>query len=131
MGNYRGTIIEESLSDLSALNDLKIIKTDVETVTAEHETPHLNKWTLHRVQIPAELVDRVAEKISRSLNTEHGHWYADFKTGARHYIIFSGKIFKINRSSHQQYEAARQYGISLGIPAQQVDFSQDIKEWQN
>lgn len=128
---YRGIVIEESLKDLSALNDLKIVKTDTETVTVEHETSHLKKWTLHHVEIPAEIVERVADKLSRSLDVENGHWYADFKTGARHYVIFSGRVFTIDRSSRRQYEAVRQYGIKIGIPEHQLDFSQDIKEWQN
>jgi len=130
MLTYRGTVIEESLNDLSALDDLKIIKTDIEPATFEHQASNIKKWTLHRVEIPLEIVDRVAKKISDSISTENGPWYADFKTGARHYIIFSGRIFIIDRSDRKQYENARQYGVKLGIPEHQLDFSQDIKEWQ-
>ncbi len=46
-----------------------------------------------------------------------------------HYIIFRNKIFKIDLSN-PKYREAMEYGISLGIPWYQLDFSPEIEEWK-
>lgn len=42
--NYKGVIIEESLTDNSVLGDVNIVSTKVEPVTEHHKTPHLKQW---------------------------------------------------------------------------------------
>ena len=128
MKNYFGVIIEEGLEDKSVLKLTKILSTKIEKVVSSHHTPWLTKWTLHKVEIPEDKAQEVAELIGESIDSSHSHsWYADYKNPKWHYIIFPHKIFKINRKSNEQYAKAREYGISLGIPEYQVDFSPDIK----
>ena len=129
MSNYSGVIIEESLEDKRILKKLKIISTKIEKVTKHHKTPWLSKWTLHSVEIPENEADEIAQEISIYLDSEH-NWYADFKNEKYHYIIFKNKVFFIDRRNKEQYYAAKEYGISLGIPEYQVDFHQDIQEWE-
>jgi hypothetical protein len=119
--NYVGTIIEESLENTDVLNGVKISKTKIEKVTARHSTPWIKQWTVHSVEIPDNQAKGVAEQISKVLDSKHS-WYADFKSEAKHYIIFRGRVFFIDRQSQGQYDAARQYGISVGIPEYQVNF---------
>lgn len=126
---FEGVIIEESLADKTVLRNVTIIKTDVEQVTESHKTPWVSQWTLHTIEIPEGDADRVAEGISQSLDTEH-NWYADFKNERIHFIIFRDKVFKIDRSKKEEYEAATQYGISVGIPAYQVDFAPNVMHWE-
>ena len=121
MQNYQGTIIEESLEDKSVLKDIKILSTKVEKVTARHATPWLKKWTLHKVEIPEDQAVLIAEIISENLDKDHA-WYADYKNDDHHYIIFRGKIFFMDRKNQMQYDEAKNYGLSLGIPSYQVDF---------
>lgn len=125
--NYSGVIIEESLEDKGVLEDLKIVETEVEPVTEKHKTPWINQWTLHTVEIPMNRADSVAENIGRSLDREHS-WYADFKNDSFHYIIFRDKVFRVDRSKKEQYDEVTEYGVSLGIPDYQVDFSSNIQE---
>lgn len=125
--NYSGVIIEESLEDKGVLEDVKILETEVEPVTEKHKTPWIKQWTLHTVEIPGSLADSVAEEISQALDHEHS-WYADFKNHDFHYIIFRSKVFKVDRSKKEQYDAVTKYGISLGIPDYQLDFSPHIQE---
>lgn len=121
--NYQGVIIEESLENKDVLKEVDIIKTEIEPVTEKHQTPYLKQWTLHTVDIPEEKAQKIAEKISGSLSSAHNDdWYADFKNDKTHFIIFKNKFFRIDRASKEQYEEARQYGISLGIPEHQLDF---------
>lgn len=127
--NYQGVIIEESLENKDILKDVKILETKVEEVVEEHKTPWIKQWTLHTVEIPENQVASVAEKISKALDSEH-NWYADFKNDTHHYIIFRDKVFYIDRKSAEQYNEAKKYGISLGIPEYQVDFAPDDKIWE-
>ncbi len=126
--NYKGVIIEESLENRDILKDVKILETKVEEVTEEHKTPWIKQWTLHTVEIPENEVRNVAEKISKALDSKHD-WYADFKNETHHFIIFRDKVFYIDQKSKEQYDEAKRYGISLGIPEYQVDFAPDDKIW--
>lgn len=119
---YIGVIIEESLANKDVLKDLKILNTRVEIVTPEHETPHLRQWTIHYVEIPDDQAEKIAQKISQSLDTSHGHWYADFKNSNNHFIIFKDKIFKVDRYKQEQYDKVQKYGMSIGIPEHQLIF---------
>lgn len=122
MSNYAGVIIEESLEKKDVLKALNIIKTVVEKVTPEHETPYLKQWTLHTVEISESDIENVVEMISKSLDTVHADWYADFKNEKYHYIVFLNKVFKVDRAKPQEYEAVKKYGLKLGIPEHQLDF---------
>lgn len=129
--NYKGVIIEESLKNNNILKRIKIAKTKVEKITPEHKTPWLKQWTLHTVEVPEYKSDSIAKEISNSLDYSHkSAWYADYKNDKFHYIIFKDKVFKINRSKPDEYKKATDYGISLGIPDYQVDFSPNIKVWE-
>lgn len=127
--NYNGVIIEESLENKDILKDLTILSTKVEQVTDEHQTPWLKQWTLHTVEIPEGGGEGIAEKLSQTLDSQHA-WFADFKNEKFHYVIFRGKVFKVDRSKPEQYKEVTNYGISLGIPDYQLDFSPSIKEWK-
>ncbi len=127
--NYTGVIIEESLENKDILKEVKILSTKTEPAVDKHKTPWLKQWTLHIVEISEEEAENTAEKISVALELEHP-WYADFKNEVRHFIIFKNRIFKIDRTRKKQYDKAKEYGISLGIPPYQVDFHPDIKEWK-
>lgn len=120
---FVGVIIEESLEKV------KIIETRVEQVTEEHNTPWIKQWTLHTVEVAENQAERVAEEISTSLDSEHA-WYADFKNDIFHYIIFRNKIFKVDRSRPGQYNEVTKFGLALGIPDYQLDFSPHMKEWK-
>jgi hypothetical protein len=125
---YKGIVIEESLEDKNILKKINVIFTRVELVTAKHKTPWTKQWTLHTVEVLEGQAAEKAQVISQALDSNHS-WYADFKTDAQHYIIFKNKVFLIDRTSKEQYDEAKNYGISLGIPEYQVDFHPEVKQW--
>lgn len=102
---------------------------ELRTEPEEHKTPWINQWTLHTVEIPEEEIDSIAKVISKALDSKH-NWYADFKTDKVHYIVYRNKVFKIDRSKKEEYDEATKYGISLGIPSYQVDFSPHVQIWE-
>jgi len=127
MQNYKGVIIEESLEDKKVFGLAPIISTKIENVTEKHKTPWLKQWSLHTVEIDPKDAERVAEILAMDLEKEHP-WYADFKNETHHYILFRNKIFFIDRTSKEQYDVAKNYGISLGIPEYQVNFQPFVKQ---
>jgi len=127
--NYEGMIIEESLENIHILSQVKILETKVEPVTDEHKTPWVNKWTLHTIEIEENKADEISSIISKALDTEHD-WYVDYRNYKFHYVIYSDKVFKIDRSKSYLYEEIKKYGLSKGIPEYQLDFSYHIGEWK-
>lgn len=125
--SFTGVVIEESLRDPSVLQEMEITATLVEPVTEEHHTPWLEQWTLHDVGVPDAKADEVAEALGVSL--ESG-WYADFKNPVYHYVVFPGRVFKVERKNPDQYQQVVAHGLSLGIPDHQLDFSPAIQEWE-
>ena len=119
--NYVGVIIAESLNNKDVLKEVKILSTKVEKVIKKHKTPWLKKWTLHTVEINADKAAKISEELSKCLESEH-NWYADFKNDKLHFIIFRNKVFRVNKNRAWEYEEAKKYGLSQGIPTHQVDF---------
>ncbi len=122
MKKYSGCIIEESLTNKDVLKEFIITKTNVEKVTEESNTPDLDIWTMHIVEIDEDKVENIVPLLGKSIDgsRKNGGWYTDLKSDDWHYIIFSGKVFKVNRSSGEQYEQAKEYGMSIGIPEYQL-----------
>src|ERR687897_569004 len=126
-----GNVIEESLADRAALSEVTIFETRVETATEYHRTPWLERWTIHRVAVPEERAAEVAERFSEALDAEHAHaWYADFKNEDIHYVAFADKVFRVARHSEGRYAEVIEYGVRLGIPPYQLDFSPTIERWE-
>ena len=128
--NYQGVIIEESLEYRAVLNEIKIIKTKISPVVGKHKTPWVRQWTLHTVEILEEDAEKIAKKLSKALDKEHS-WYADFKNENYHFIIYRGKVFKVDLKNPILYKDAKSYGISLGIPDYQVDFVPEDKVFES
>lgn len=119
--DFIGVIIEESLRDTSILRNISIIDTKVEEVTEKHETPWLEKWTLHTVSIPIDEAEKIAGKLADMLDVEYiGNWYADFKNDKFHYIIFPNKIFKLDKKIKTDWDSMRAYAFSIGLPEHQT-----------
>lgn len=127
--DYEGTLIEESLTVKSVLDSLFITSTRVEPVTPEHHTPWLKHWTLHAILIPAEDAAIVALQLGTSLDRRG--WYIDYYNDTTHFVIYPGKIFKIDRRKPEHYAAATTYGVSIGIPEYQLDFTPALKLWDS
>jgi hypothetical protein len=125
MKNYKGIIIEESLTNKDVLNKVKNISTKVEQVTNKHKTPWLSQWTLDTIEVSEDEADNLAEKLSRALDPEHG-WYIDYRNDKYHYVIFKNKVFKLNRSKKSDYDEMVKYGLSVGTPDYQLPNFSDL-----
>ncbi len=120
---FRGVIIEESLEDKNVLKRFPVLEKETEQVTPNFGTPWLTEWNLHTIEVPDDQIAEYAKEVQSALDGARHNWYADFKTDTTHYIIFKGRVFVIDRTKKEEYQEAQDYGISLGIPPHQVNFT--------
>jgi hypothetical protein len=123
---FKGVVIEESLADKSVLKRFPILETEAEQVTERFGTPWLTTWTLHTIEVPESEIANFAKEVQAAIDGARHNWYADFKTDKEHYIIFKDKIFFIDRTKREQYQEASDYGVSIGVPAHQVNFVANV-----
>ena len=130
--SYSGVIVEEGLQDKSVLEGVNIVSTRVEKVEAEHETPWLEKWTLHTIEISENEAEKITEKLAKSFDMEHiGNWYADFKNNEFHYVIYPNRVFKLDRSKKSDFDEMGEYALSIGLPKSQLIGFSGVDEMEN
>ncbi|VAV85526.1 hypothetical protein MNBD_BACTEROID02-579 [hydrothermal vent metagenome] len=122
INNFKGAIIEESLTNPDVLKKVSITKTDVYTVTERHKTPWVKKWTFHFVEVDENKAESIASEIGKNMDSEHV-WYADFRNNKTHYVIYYNHVFKMDINKKEDYQKAIDYGSKLGLPNYQLDFS--------
>ncbi len=74
---------------------------------------------LHWHFYAVEATELDIERISRSLKEK---WYAHFWNDREVVVAFKDRIFKFNHDKKETWKPAVDYGLSLGIPAEQLDF---------
>lgn len=127
--NYKGVIIEESLVDISIIKELEVISHDVEMITEAEETPWLDRWTMDTVLIPEEKIEDYTERLSKLIEIEHcENWYCDFRNEKYHYVVFSNKVFCLDRKKKEDYKVMQEYAISIGLPKYQLPNFNDLDE---
>lgn len=106
----KGTIIENSLANKDILKTIHIDK-----------TWQAGTWILHSIQIDESSI----KELSESLNDEP--WYIHLWEQGKDKVtvIFKNKIFILSFSDKSTWTDAVNYGKSLGIPAEQLDFPID------
>ena len=119
--NYKGVIIEESLTNKELFTLCEIMSTRV----SENNNPKTNagesKWTLHQVEVPESNLKKVTEQLSENLKLPN--WWADLSSEDNVYIIFHNKIFKGKNSDNKFRKEVISYAHSLNLPKGQIPLS--------
>jgi len=107
---YQGTIIENSLISKDILDKVKISK-----------TWKSGDWILHSVVVDENIIS----ELSHSL--DNGPWYIHVWQSGKDdvIVIFKDKIFDIKFSDKSTWIEAVNYGKSIGVPEEQLDFTID------
>jgi hypothetical protein len=102
-----GTIVENSLEDKSILD-----------IVHKEKTWTSSRWTLHNISTSEEVVRSIGKYLAS------GPWYIHFwkPENDEILVIFKHKTFTISHSDTSTWEDAIQYGMSIGIPKEQLDF---------
>lgn len=107
MQYFTGTIVLESLSDKDVLKNIKILRSEI--------SPNLG-WHLYTV----ELTENQLTELSINFKTDK--WYAHFWNNNGLVVLFKNKVFKFNHEDKASRDSVIEYGLSLGIPPDQLDF---------
>lgn len=104
---YKGTIIENSLRDKEILKKIGVVK-----------TWESRDWVLHDVLLKEDQIPELSKYI------DVGPWYIHVWEPGKDdvKVIFKDKIFTIRYSDKSTWLPAIEYGKSIGIPEEQLDF---------
>ncbi len=114
--DYKGTIVEESLSDNRILNDIKILNFRI----SKDENPN-DRWHLYTVNVSKDDIKKLSTYIGA------GKWYMHFWKDNDVVAVFKDKIFEFKHNNKSTWADAIAYGKSIGIPDEQLDFVIDEK----
>lgn len=107
---YKGTIVAESLKDREILNNIKVLnikETDDENVA--------DRWHIYSVLVTDAEIDILEQQIKEL-------WYAHFWNDTKLIIIFTNKKFVCDVNDKTTWQPAIVFGISIGVPKEQLDF---------
>lgn len=111
--DYKGIIVEESLEDNRIVNEFDIQR--VEISNSENST---DRWHMYTVMVSRVDIDRLAKSIKQG-------WYMHFWKGREVIVIFRDKQFEFNFDDKATWQPVLEYGRSLAIPEEQLDFPID------
>ena len=113
METYKGIIIKESLVDPTILEGIKVISTRTEV---DQDDPN-NIWHFNNVEVSRDDIENLQTHLKRE-----GGWYMHFWRGQDVMVVFRDKLFEIKYDDKSTWKDAVEYGRSIGIPAEQLDF---------
>ncbi|MEU0644853.1 hypothetical protein [Streptomyces umbrinus] len=117
-----GVLIAESLRAGAQLTGipLRITKlTRVEMTDPGQDQPRI--WTLLDFATDALEAERLADQLASCLSSTGG-WYTDFHTSRETFVVFADKVFRYARGQAEGRREAQDYGRSVGVPEQQLDW---------
>jgi 8-oxo-dGTP pyrophosphatase MutT (NUDIX family) len=114
---WKGVILEESLSDKSLLNLVKIVGTDRSKLEGEDRY-----MTFHNVTVEDSKIKGYLEKAMKAIKP--GFYTHVCKDGVM-YVIFKDKSFTFKKDD-PELQKARRYGESQGILKEQMNFEHII-----
>ena len=104
---YTGTIIKESLENPEILKSFDVV--------SESYSEDVS-WHLYNVVVSREQIDEL------SIVLKKGTWYAHFWYGDNVVVAFKNKTFEFSHKDRKSWQPATEYGKSIGIPEEQLDF---------
>ena len=108
---FKGAIVEESLEDNRILNELEIVGFRI----TEEENPD-ERWHIYKIKVSRNDIQKLSKFIKPS------KWYMHFWKGRSVIAVFKNKIFEFNFEDKATWKPAVEYGLSVGIPKDQLDF---------
>ena len=107
---YTGTIVEESLEDRNILGKVEVVSTII--TDDENEA---DRWHIHTCKTTREMIEHFTKVLRLG-------WYCHFWNADELIIVYKNKVFYCERSKPTSSKHAFKYGITQGIPSEQLDF---------
>lgn len=118
---YKGLLIKESFQDRGVLDRLTIVKEDkwdVDNAVKDQSSV----WNVAWFEIVDEEIDEMVDVLSSAL--EKGKWFLEISSEDIMIVVFPGKVFKYQKGDLEAREQAKEYGRSIGIPEDQLDWKE-------
>ncbi len=107
---YIGIVVEESLDDNRILNGLDIRKLHI-----TGQSDPASRWHMYEVNVSKEEIEELSKHIIDD-------WYMHFWKGTDIIAIFKENIFQFNYQDKNTWDEVLNYGRSIGVPEEQLDF---------
>ena len=109
MKNYHGIIVDISQQDKSIFDKLKILGSKKSS----------SGWILYKIEVSPEEINKIIEQLQQNMVVEpfYCHFYRDNEL----VVVFKERVFRVT-SDKYTWDEAVEYGKSLGIPEEQLDF---------
>ena len=114
MEKYKGCVVEESLDDNRVLNGIELANVKISDDAKPEE-----RWHIYRVYATEDQIDYLSAHIKDG-------WYMHFWDGKTMIVTFKGKSFKFDFGDKEAWKPVVDYGLSLGIPREQLDFEMEF-----
>ena len=118
-----GALLTESLRVGAELivPGLRVTRLSRVDVSASALSTQPGVWTFVEFEAEDEQAVPLAEALKGALLAEGG-WYADFRVGDDHVVVFAGRVFRYRRGDADSRAEVVAYGASVGVPAHQLDW---------
>ncbi len=110
---YRGMIIEESLIDWRLVNELKIESVRI----CKNPNDPESLWHLYTILATDSDIKNISEQLKPT------GYYTHFGSKSEGIVVFPHKIFRMNPKDQATWQEAINYGVKIGIPVTQMDFT--------
>jgi hypothetical protein len=118
-----GTLLAESIRLDAELRVDGLAVTRIFRKEFPDEPPGMpTTWTFIEFQAEDDRAAELAQKLADVLIAKGG-WYADFGAGDEHVVVFAGKVFRYPKGDEAGRAEATEYGLSVGCPADQLDWT--------
>lgn len=114
---WRGVILKESLEDEKLLKLVIILKTDVARLEKENRV-----MTFYNIEVEDSKKEEFVQKAIKAIKPK---FYIHIVKDGIMYVIFKDKMFKFSKN-YPELETAREYGKSIGILEEQMNFEHII-----
>ena len=113
---WKGVIISESLGEPSLLNEFDVYKARIsKREELVDDRGNKGRWHFYWVYATDEQIEAISHQIKRG-------WYAHFWKGQKLLAVFLSKKFEFRAKDRATWKDAIEYGKSIGIPEEQLDF---------
>jgi hypothetical protein len=118
-----GCLLAESLvvgADLT-VPDFVVTRLGRQDVSRGTVATQPDVWTFVNFETPDDRADELASVLAEMLLPDDG-WYADFRVGDDHVVVFSGRVFRYRVGDRAGRQEAVDYGRRAGTPEHQLDW---------
>ena len=114
MDKWKGCIVEESLEDNRVMNGIEVVKVRI----TEEENPK-DRWHIYNSLLSEEEINKVHPFLKQS-------WYMHFWKDKKMLVLFRGNKFILDIEKKETWTPAIEYGLSINIPKEQLDFETEF-----